>query len=199
MLEVEVVGARIERTEDEIVAIGLVGGMGQIDVPEAARTRGAIEQGVENLRGASGSDPPIGAAMLADVLGQRDRRVAEDGRFACCGRGTRDVGVDAEIGAVVDARDQPEGHLLGQPSECLAGEGSAATECHSDAVRRGAAQTEASRPQGLESDRSLRRDRVADTALGSTRRYDQAVGACGYDAVEGCDSLRVHTIIVGED
>jgi len=196
----ERVGARVHVAVDEFVLGGLVRGVGQVHVPEEPCARRAVEEFVEGEPRAFRGHGPIGPAMLPDVLRDRDGGKAEDRGFAGGGSGPRDVRVDAEIRAMVDPGDHPDfagGQAFG--FEGVSCEGAAAAEGDPGAVRRGAAE---SVPAGLEfheGHRRGRRDGVTDATLRTAWRDDETISPGGKDGVEGCESLRFHSIIIREN
>jgi hypothetical protein len=142
VLELESVGTRVDGAKDELVLGGLIRGVGKVDVPEVARTWGAIEEGIEGWASASGGGSPVGCSMTSDVLRDRDGRKAEDGGLSGGGGGARDMNVDAEVGPVVNTGDEPDRLAV---SEVIAGEGAASTEGNASAIRRGSGEGEVPR------------------------------------------------------
>jgi hypothetical protein len=194
--------ARIEGAEHNIVFRRLVRGMREIDVPECARAWPTYEENLQRLGRAKGRRRPIGFAMLADVLGDRDGRESEDRGFASGRRRPGDVDVHPEICAVVDARDQPELRSF-VPSNSfpknLARKRRPLAKRDPGTIRRRSIETESTRREFLEGHRTLGGHRMPDPALGARRRNDQAIGPGGEEFMERCEPIRLDAIVVREN
>jgi hypothetical protein len=137
--------------------------------------------------------------MSADILGYGDRWKAQDGCLASGRGGTRDVGVDAEIRAVIDASNHPQvARRDFVTPDRLTSERRAATQSDACAIGGGPPEPEAPGLEFLEGYWLGGRHGVTDATLGSAGRDDQAFGSVTEYGMKGCNALRFHSIIIRE-